>query len=171
MYRMNQYFSNISLLEFIEKTLKRVSEKTYYEERVQVSKYADRYMYEIELRNSKANLTCSFLIDKETFAIVESLSKKENKRFEESGSILNNNEVMYKYRPFQNKWILKESYKKWKSTYLDEENSKHVNDVKVYLEVKDFSKNPFPQFIKVNSNKLYYNYLFNIIYIIVYKFY
>ncbi|MBQ0148033.1 MAG: hypothetical protein KBS93_06220, partial [Flavobacteriaceae bacterium] len=68
MYRMNEYFSNISLLEFVKKMQKRLSEKMYEEESVLISKYADRYMYEIEFKNSKANFTCSFLIDKETFA-------------------------------------------------------------------------------------------------------
>ncbi|HEY4540341.1 MAG TPA: hypothetical protein VIG94_10070, partial [Faecalibacter sp.] len=64
-----------------------------------------------------------------------------------------NNEVMYKYRPFQNKWILKESYRKWNTSYLDEVNTKHIIDVKINLEVNDFSDQPFPEFIKSVNEK------------------
>ncbi|HJD87089.1 MAG TPA: hypothetical protein K8W08_06490, partial [Empedobacter falsenii] len=154
MYRMNEYFSNISLLEFVKKMQKRLSEKMYEEESVLISKYADRYMYEIEFKNSKANFTCSFLIDKETFAIVESFAKRENEHFKETGNTINNNEVMYRYRPYQNKWILKESYRNWNSTYLEEDKSQHTNDVKINLEVKDFSTQPFPEFNKSVNEKM-----------------
>ena len=118
MYRMNEYFSNISLLEFVERVQKRLSEKKYDEKSVVISKYADKYMYEIELKNTKVNFVCNFLIDKETFAIVESFAKRENEHSEKFGYTINNNEVMYKYRPYQNKWILKESYRNWNSTFF-----------------------------------------------------
>ena len=153
-YKMNDYFNNISLINRVESMQKKLVEKSYDKEKVTITKYADKYMYELEFKKSDINLTNNFLIDKETFAIVEHSSIQENRNFEESGNKLNNNEVMYKYRPFQDKWILKESYRNWNTTYLDEMNTTHNIDVKINLEVKEFSEQPFPEFNKsVNEKK------------------
>ena len=153
LYRMNEYFNHITLLDFVKKMQLRLSEKKYDEESVYVSKYADRYMYEIEFKNPEVDFTCFFLIDKETFAIVEYIARRENQHYEETGNTVNNNEVMYKYRPYQNKWILKESYRNWNRTYLEEDKSQHTNDVKIKLEVKDFSTQPFSEFNKSVNEK------------------
>ncbi|MDM1550252.1 hypothetical protein [Empedobacter falsenii] len=111
-------------------------------------------MYEIEFKNSEADFTCFFLIDKESFAIVEHIAKRENEYFKETNNKINNNEVMYKYRPYQNKWILKESYRNWNRTYLEEDKRQHTIDVKINLEVKDFSVQPFPEFKKSVNEKM-----------------
>ena len=39
-------------------------------------------------------------------------------------------------------------------TYLDEEKNQHIKDVKVNLEVKDFSTQPFPEFNKSVNEKM-----------------
>lgn len=153
-FRMNEYFNNISLFELIKSMQKKFSENKYDEDRVFISKYADKFMYEIEFKNSKNNVTNKFLIDKETFAVVEHSALQENRNFEKSSTTINNNEVMYKYRPFQNKWILKESYRKWNTSYLDEVNTKHIIDVKINLEVNDFSDQPFPEFNQSVNEKM-----------------
>ncbi len=154
LYRMNEYFNHISLLDFVKKMQLRLSEKKYDEETVGISKYADRYIYEVEFKNLKADFVCTFLIDKETFAIIESSIIRKNDHNKELGYTINNNEVVYKYRPYQNKWILKESYRNWNSTYLEDDKSQHTNDVKIKLEVKDFSTQPFPEFNKSVNEKM-----------------
>ncbi|MBY0066259.1 MULTISPECIES: hypothetical protein [Empedobacter] len=153
LYHMNEYFNHISLLEFVKKMQERTSENKY-DEKVIISKYADKYMYEIELKNPKVNFVCNFLIDKESFAIVESFTKRENEHSEKFGYTIHNNEVMYKYRPYQNKWILKESFRNWNSTFLEKDKSQHTNDMKIKLEVKDFSIQPFPEFNKSVNEKM-----------------
>ncbi|WP_282630253.1 hypothetical protein [Empedobacter sedimenti] len=154
LYRMNDYFNHISLLDFVKKMQLRLSEKKYDEETVRISKYADRYIYEVEFKNLKVDFVCNFLIDKETFAIIQSSIIRKNDHNEELGYTINNNEVVYKYRPYQNKWILKESYRNWNSTYLEEDKSQHTNDVRINLEVKDFSTQPFPEFNKSVNEKM-----------------
>ena len=153
-YKMNEYFNNISLLKRIESMHKKLVEKTYDYEKVWITKYADKYMYELEFKHNKSNVTNIFLIDKETFAIVEHTTIQENRNFENSGTTIHSNEVIYKYRLYQNKWILKESFRNWNTTYLDEVNNKHILDVKINLEVKDFSDQPFPEFNKSVNEKM-----------------
>ena len=153
-YRMLHYFNDISLLRLVKDMQLKLLGKVYDKEKVLISKYADRYMYEVEYRNSKANVINSFLIDKETFSIVEHKVTQENRYFKEEGTTMNFNEGVYKYRPYQDKWILKESYRKWNVTYLDEEKNQHIKDVKVNLEVKDFSTQPFPEFNKSVNEKM-----------------
>ncbi|MDM1061013.1 hypothetical protein HXZ62_00325 [Empedobacter falsenii] len=153
-YRMMHYFNDISLLRLIKDMQLKLLGKVYDQEKVLISKYADRYMYEVEFKNSGINVTNSFLIDKVTFAIVEHKVTQENRYNEEEGTMMNFNEVVYKYRPYQNKWILKESYRKWNATYLEADKSQHTNDVKVILEVKDFSTQPFSEFNKSVNEKM-----------------
>lgn len=153
-YRMMHYFNDISLLRLVKDMQLKLVGKVYDQEKVLISKYADRYMYEVEFKNSGINVINSFLIDKESFAIVEHKVRQENRYNEEERTTMNFNEVVYKYRPYQNKWILKESYRKWNATYLDVDKSQHTNDVKVNLEVKDFSTQPFPEYNKSVNEKM-----------------
>ena len=153
-YRMMHYFNDISLLRLVKDMQLKLVGKVYDQEKVLISKYADRYMYEVEFKNSGINVINSFLIDKESFAIVEHKARQENRYNEEERTTMNFNEVVYKYRPYQNKWILKESYRNWNSTFLEEDRSQHVNDVKINLEVKDFSTQPFPEFNKSVNEKM-----------------
>ncbi|MEG0984133.1 hypothetical protein [Algoriella sp.] len=153
-YSMFQYFKNISLLEVTKSMLNRFGEKYYDEEYVQISKYADKYMYEIEFSNQQSKVKNWFLIDKETFAIVEHQSKMENVEYKKSNDIVVYYDQIYKYRPFQGKWILKETSSTSSTIYLDNEKIKHVFDVKVNLEVKDFNSQPFPEFKKSVNEKM-----------------
>ncbi|MDM1297655.1 hypothetical protein HXZ94_03950 [Empedobacter falsenii] len=153
-YSMYQYFNNISLLEVTKRMLNRFVEKYYDDERVQISKYADKYMYEIEFSNKQSKVVNWFLIDKETFAIVEHQTKMENIQQKNSENVLVYYDMIFKYRPYQGKWILKETSSTSSAIYLDEEKSQHIFDVKVNLEVKDFSMQPFPEFNKLLNEKM-----------------
>jgi len=153
-YRLLHYFNNISLLNLIEKMHQKLVNKTYDEEKVLFTKYADKYMYEIEFKNSKQNITNNFLIDKETFAIVEHKVIQENKQYEKLEDFVVFFELTYKYRPYQDKWILKESTSSSSTIYLDDLKNKHILDIKLKLEVNDFSKNPLPEFNKSINEKM-----------------
>ena len=153
-YRLLHYFNNISLLGIIERMQKKLVEKTYDEEKVWITKYADKYMYEIKFINNKSNVTNYFLIDKETFAIVEHIATQENKLYEKQNDYVVFHELIYKYRPYQNKWILKESQASSSTIYLDEMKNKHILDIILNLEVKDFSNQPFPEFNKSINEKM-----------------
>ena len=153
-YSMYQYFNHISLLEVTKRMLNRFIEKYYDNERVQISKYADKYMYEIEFSNQQSKVVNWFLIDKETFAIVEHKTKMENVEYKKSNDIVVYYDMIFKYRPYQGKWILKETSSTSSTLHLDEEKNQHLFDVKVNLEVKDFSTQAFPEFNKYVNEKM-----------------
>ena len=153
-YRLLNYFNNISLLGVIERMQKKLVEKTYDEEKVWLTKYADKYMYELEFKHSKSNVTNYFLIDKETFAIVEHTTIQENQLYEKQNDFVIYYGLTYKYRPYKNKWILKESQSSSSTIYLDDMKNKHILDRILNLEVKDFSDQPFPEFNQsINEKK------------------
>jgi len=152
-FSMLNFFNNISLLDVVKRMQLRFVEKKYTEETVLISKYADKDMYELEFKNLKGNVANWFLIDKETFAIVEHKAKQENIQFEKSGDTIIYYDVIYKYRPYQGKWILRESSSTSSTEYLDDFKNKHVLDVKVSLEIKDFSNQPFSEFNKSVNEK------------------
>jgi len=153
-YRLLHYFNNISLLGIIERMQKKLVEKTYDEEKVWITKYAEKYMYELEFKHNKSNVTNYFLIDKETFAIVEHIATQENHLYEKQNDFVVNFGLTYKYRPYKNKWILKESQSSSSTIYLDEMKNKHILDVILNLEVKDFSDQPFLEFNKSVNEKM-----------------
>ena len=86
--------------------------------------------------------------------ILEHQSKMENVEYKKSNDIVVYYDQIYKYRPFQGKWILKETSSTSNTIYLDNEKIKHVFDVKVNLEVKDFNSQPFPEFKKSVNEKM-----------------
>ena len=153
-YRLLHYFNNISLLNLTERMHKKLVEKFYDEEKVLITKYADKYIYDIEFKNYKNNVINSFLIDKETFAIVEHKVTQENKLIEKYNDYVVFYELIYKYRPYQDKWILKESISSSSTIYLDDLRNKHILDIKLNLEVNDFSDKPFLEFNKSVNEKI-----------------
>ena len=153
-YTLNQYFNNISLKEIVQNTQQSLIEKHYGSDKVLVTKYADKYMYILEFKNSKDNSDVFYTIDKESFAIVEYKKSNENKLIEENDINTLFFEINYTYRPYQNKWILKESKINWNIIFPDKNMEKHHSDIKINLEVKDFSDKPFPEFNKSVNEKM-----------------
>jgi len=153
-YRLLHFFNNISLHRLIESMHKKLVEKTYDEEKVWLTKYADKYMYELKFKNNKFNVINYFLIDKETFAIVEHTTTQENQLYEKQNDFVVYYGLTYKYRPYKNRWILKESQSSGSTIYLDEMKNKHILDRKLNLEVKDFSDQPFPEFNQSVNEKM-----------------
>ncbi len=160
-YRMMHFFRNSSLLEIIQNMQNKLSAKLYEEERVLISKYANKYMYDVEFKNAKTQVTNYFLIDKETFAIVEHRTTQENKYFPSTDETINYHEVIYKYRPYQNKWILKESSTAWNTSYVDKNKEKHALNVLINMVVNDFSYQPFPDFNQSVNEKMDIRKFFN----------
>lgn len=153
-FRLNFYFNDISLLDIIKKMHTKLSEKRYDKESVKISKYADRYMYEIEFKNYLSNVTNWFLIDKQSFVIVEHTSKQTKTEYKKENYTINYNNLSYKYRPYKNKWILKESTKNWSNNYKEKDNTIHTNIIKINLNVKDFNTQSFPSFNKSVNEKM-----------------
>lgn len=153
-FRLNFYFNDISLLDIIKKMHTKLSEKRSDKESVKISKYGDRYMYEVEFKNSLSNVTNWFLIDKQNFAIVEHTSQQTKTEYKKENYTINYNNLSYKFRPYKDKWILKESTKNWSSNYKEKDNTIHTNMIKINLNVKDFNTQPFPSFNKSVNEKM-----------------
>lgn len=137
---LNNYLKNISIIENLKNMLNNVIEKKYAVNKLSVSQYSDNTVYVITLENdTKQNL---LTIDKSTYAVIDYTSKV----FEEKDKYLGLSEISYKFRPYQDKWILKESSVFSKLDVDLGEKTNVVIDIK--LQVGDFNLKSFNGFNK-----------------------
>lgn len=125
--------------------------KKYNPSTVRLAKYGDEWMYEFYLDNKSFH---RFLIAKNSFAVVEYKVNATNIKFEVKEQNVNYINTYYRYRPYQGKYILKEFMREWSTNYKELDRSNHIIDVKINLEVKDFSSQPFPKFKKYVNEKM-----------------
>ena len=118
---------------------------------VTLTKYGDQLMYEFYLFNIVYH---RFLIAKDSYAVVEFIIDGENLEFNKEKQTVNFVNTYYKYRPYQGKYILKELMRTWSTDYKENDKSDHNVNVKINLEVKDFSPQPFPEFNKSVNEKM-----------------
>ena len=135
---LNNYLKNISIIENLKNMLNNVIEKKYAVNKLSVSQYSDNTVYVITLENdTKQNL---LTIDKSTYAVIDYTSKV----FEEKDKYSGLSEISYKFRPYQDKWILKESSVFSKLDVDLGEKTNVVIDIK--LQVGDFNLKSFNGF-------------------------
>ena len=137
---LNNYLKNISIIENLKNMFNNVIEKKYAVNKLSVSQYSDNTVYVITLENdTKQNL---LTIDKSTYAVIDYTSKV----FEEKDKYSGLSEISYKFRPYQDKWILKESSVFSKLDVDLGEKTNVVIDIK--LQVGDFNLKSFNGFNK-----------------------
>ena len=137
---LNNYLKNISIIENLKNMLNNVIEKKYAVNKLSISQYSDNTVYVITLENdTKQNL---LTIDKSTYAVIDYTSKV----FEEKDKYSGLSEISYKFRPYQDKWILKESSVFSKLDVDLGEKTNVVIDIK--LQVGDFNLKSFNGFNK-----------------------
>ena len=135
---LNNYLKNISIIENLKNMFNNVIEKKYAVNKLSVSQYSDNTVYVITLENeTKQNL---LTIDKSTYAVIDYTSKV----FEEKDKYSGLSEISYKFRPYQDKWILKESSVFSKLDVDLGEKTTVVIDIK--LQVGDFNLKSFNGF-------------------------
>ncbi|MEG0187868.1 hypothetical protein [Algoriella sp.] len=135
---LNNYLKNISIIENLKNMFNNVIEKKYAVNKLSVSQYSDNTVYVITLENeTKQNL---LTIDKSTYAVIDYTSKV----FEEKDKYSGLSEISYKFRPYQDKWILKESSVFSKLDVDLGEKTNVVIDIK--LQVGDFNLKSFNGF-------------------------
>ena len=135
---LNNYLKNISIIENLKNMLNNVIEKKYAVNKLSISQYSDNTVYVITLENdTKQNL---LTIDKSTYAVIDYTSKV----FEEKDKYSGLSEISYKFRPYQDKWILKESSVFSKLDVDLGEKTNVVIDIK--LQVGDFNLKSFNGF-------------------------
>ncbi|MGV0966659.1 hypothetical protein [Empedobacter falsenii] len=137
---LSDYFKNISIGKNLKQILNNISENKYTVNQVLVSKYSENTVYVITLENETKQVLLT--IDKSTFAVIDFISKATQMKDKYSGLA----EISYKFRPYQDKWILKESSVFSK---LDVDLGKETNvKIDIKLKVGDFSLNSFKGFNK-----------------------
>ena len=135
---LNNYLKNISIIENLKNMFNNVIEKKYAVNKLSVSQYSGNTVYVITLENeTKQNL---LTIDKSTYAVIDYTSKV----FEEKDKYSGLSEISYKFRPYQDKWILKESSVFSKLDVDLGEKTNVVIDIK--LQVGDFNLKSFNGF-------------------------
>ena len=135
---LNNYLKNISIIENLKNMLNNVIEKKYAVNKLSISQYSDNTVYVITLENdTKQNL---LTIDKSAYAVIDFTSKV----FEEKDKYSGLSEISYKFRPYQDKWILKESSVFSKLDVDLGEKTNVVIDIK--LQVGDFNLKSFNGF-------------------------
>lgn len=135
---LNNYLKNISIIENLKNMFNNVIEKKYALNKLSVSQYSGNTVYVITLGNeTKQNL---LTIDKSTYAVIDYTSKV----FEEKDKYSGLSEISYKFRPYQDKWILKESSVFSKLDVDLGEKTTVVIDIK--LQVGDFNLKSFNGF-------------------------
>ncbi|MDM1546310.1 hypothetical protein HX096_00320 [Empedobacter falsenii] len=139
----------VSLKEVVNDYLKYY--KKYKPSKVNLTKYGDELMYEFYLDNNSFH---RFLVAKDSFAIVEYKVDAEGIEIKKSQQTVNFVNTYYRYRPYQGKYILKELMRNWSTDYKGGDGSNHNVNVKMNLEVKDFSTQPFPEFNKSVNEKM-----------------
>ena len=129
-----------------------LKDKSFLESDLTMTKYADSFVYEIHL---KTNSTDYYLtIDKKSFAVVEFSFISYNRVKEVSpNNFLRDAKVVYKYRPHNGNWVLKETSAIWNTTY-EKDDEKTDLDMNFSIIVNDYSLKPFPEFNKSVNEKM-----------------
>ncbi|MFV0212286.1 hypothetical protein OBK22_10840 [Empedobacter falsenii] len=151
--RLIYYLESIYLKEkYIKQFLGLLKEKKYEEANLSLTKYGDRFIYEVTIKTKSRDLF--LLIDKESFAVIEFSLLSYNRDKEVSpNNFLREGKVFYKYRPHKGNWVLKETSAIWNVTY-EKENEKTDLDMSFNIIVNDYSLKPFPEFNKSVNEKM-----------------
>ncbi|MFV0158895.1 hypothetical protein OBK24_10595 [Empedobacter falsenii] len=147
--KLNPILGEISLKNKVNSYLKYYTK--YKVSTVNLTMYGNELMYEFYLLD---HVYHRFLIAKDSYAIVEYSMDAEDLKFNKEKQTVNFVNTYYKYRPYQGKYILKELMRTWSTDYKENDGSDHNVHVKINLEVKDFSMQPFPEFNKSVNEKM-----------------
>ncbi|MFV0158893.1 hypothetical protein OBK24_10585 [Empedobacter falsenii] len=151
--RLIYYLESIYLKEkYIKQFLGLLKEKKYEEANLSLTKYGDRFIYEVTIKTKSRDLF--LLIDKESFAVVEFYWETNIPETKYSGNeFLREAKVVYRYRPHNGNWVLKETSAIWNTTY-EKDDIKIDLDMNFNIIVNDYSLKPFPEFNKSVNEKM-----------------
>ncbi|MGL5234526.1 MAG: hypothetical protein ACRC8Z_07220 [Empedobacter falsenii] len=147
--KLNPILSEISLKNKVNSYLKYYTK--YKVSTVNLAMYGNELMYEFYLLDHVCH---RFLIAKDSYAIVEYSMDAEDLKFNNEKQTVNFVNTYYRYRPYQGKYILKEFMRNWSTDYKENDGSDHNVNVKINLEVKDFSTQLFSEFNKSVNEKM-----------------
>ncbi|WP_291047202.1 hypothetical protein [Empedobacter sp. UBA1574] len=151
--RLIYYLESIYLKEkYIKQFVYLLKEKKYEESNLSLTKYGDSFVYEVTIKTKSRDVFLT--IDKDTFAVVEfywETTIPETKYSE--NEFLREAKVVYKYRPHNGNWVLKETSAIWNTTY-EKDDEKTDLDMNFSIIVNDYNTQSFSEFNKSVNEKM-----------------
>lgn len=147
-FDQSEYFKHLYILETLKSIYQKFVDKKYKFTDLKKSSYAEKKMYEIILENDMDDKTF-FLIDRETFSVVEYALQLNNVILTNKNLPLERvGHISFKYRPYNDQWVLKESEVNFRMNLkqLDKEDLKI--DFMHKISSWNFSEKPFQYFNK-----------------------
>ena len=147
-FEQSEYFKNLYILETLKSTYQKFIDKKYKFSDLKKSSYADKKMYEIILENDIDDKTY-FLIDRETFTVVEYTLQLNNVILTNKSLPLKRvGDISFKFRPFNDKWVFKESEVKFRMNLKQVNKQDLMIDFMHKISSWNFSEKPFQHFNK-----------------------
>lgn len=151
----SDYFKHLYVLEGIKSVYDNLLKNQYTTSKLGFTEYAEKKMYEIHLENKEGSKNY-FLIDRETFSVVEYKLNLNNRiKTNKNTPLQRNGIISFRYRPYRDAWVLKDSEVNFKM-YLEQAN-KQILEIDFFHQISawNFSNKPFEYFnktIDLNQN-------------------
>ena len=147
----SDYLKHLYSYKNLNTLQKNLAEKKYTNVKSVITRYADKSMYEVYLDEGEKTKNY-LLIDKETFSVVEYvLTLKNVEETNRAGTLNRNGTISFKYRPYLDGWVLKESDVKYLMTFSNTYRNKMNIDLDFKIKTFDFSTKTFDKY-KRNVN-------------------
>ncbi|WP_313359627.1 hypothetical protein [Empedobacter sp.] len=153
-FETSDYFKHLYLYEGFKLMYKNLLKNEYINTKLVFTKYADKPMYEVYLDKSEDEKNY-LLIDKESFSVVEYVLRLKNEIKTNNNYPLQRDGVMsFKYRPYLDSWVLKESEVKFTMNLVEENKEDIKIDFLYKIQTFNFDTKPFPKFMRsINLNR------------------
>lgn len=146
-FETSDYVKHLYLYEGVKQMHKNILANKYVKTKLVFTKYADKVMYEVYLDKSEDEKSY-LLVDKESFSVVEYVLNLKNSIKASNKTLQRDGLISFKYRPYLDGWVLKESEVKFKMN-LQQADKKDVKIDFIYkINTFNFDVKPFPKFIK-----------------------
>ena len=154
-FDQSDYFKHLYLLEGIKILREKYRKNHYSFSELKRTEYAGKKMYEVFIENGEHDKNY-LLIDRDSYSIVEYLYIIRNTISTNKNTPLSRNGIVsFKYRPYREGWVLKESEVNFKMQ-LDHQKYKNLQvDFYHKITTSNFSEKPFQYFnknIDLNQN-------------------
>jgi len=144
----SDYFKHLYVLEGIKSMYDNVLNNKYTSTNLAYTEYSGKKMYEIQLESSNGDKN-NLLIDRESFAVVEYLlSLKNTINTNKNTPLIRDGIISFKYRPYLDGWVLKESEVKFKMNLQQKDKEDMQIDFLYKMNTTNFDVKPFQYFDK-----------------------
>ncbi|WP_313581684.1 hypothetical protein [Chishuiella sp.] len=153
-FNSSDYLRHLYLYDGLKTMHENLLKKQYNNTKVIFTKYADKPMFEVYLDKNKDEKNY-LLIDKETFSVIQyTLNIRNEIKTNTEKPLKRDGIISFKYRPYMEGWVLKESDVNFLMSLFDEKSNKEIKiDLDYKITAFDFSTTAFPEFKKTINIK------------------